>query len=57
MSLSSEHSHAQVRMAAIFFTFLHSGMLALLSTQSLRIGFTMALMGKKVAASGMLGSE
>ena len=44
-------------MAAIVSTFLYSGMLALLSSRSSRFGFTMALMGKKVAAAGMLESE
>ena len=48
-----------LRMASILFTFLYSGMLALRSARSSRIGFTMALKGKKVAAagSGMLESE
>ena len=41
----------------LFFTFWQLGMLAYLSTQSLRISFTMELMGKKLTASGMLGSE
>ena len=49
-------------MASNFFTFLQLGMLALRSTRSRRIGFTMALMGKKacsgkMAYSGMLASE
>ena len=35
-----------LRMVAIFFTFLQSGMLALLSARSSRIGFTMAHLGK-----------
>ena len=48
-----------LRMAAIFFTFLQSGMLALQSSRSSSIGFTMAmaLMEKKVAAAGKLESE
>ena len=48
-----------LRMAAIVSTFLCSGMLALRSTRSSSIGFTMALVGKKVAAAGsaLLESE
>ena len=46
-----------LRIAAIFFTFLQFDTLALLSARFARIGFTMALMGKKVAATGMLESE
>ena len=44
-------------MAAIVSTFWYSGMLALRTARFTRIGFTMALMGKKVAATGMLESE
>ena len=44
-------------MAAIVSMFLYSGMLALRTARYTRIGFTMALMGKKVAAAGMLESE
>ena len=44
-------------MAEIVSSFCSSGMLAMRSGRYLRIGFTMALMGKKVAAAGMLKSK
>ena len=46
-----------LRMAMIISSLWKSSMLALRSSLSTRLGFTMALMGKEVAVAGMLESE